>query len=133
MKHIGKQVLLLAALTPLLTGCSVAATDEKDTYTTITGETAKEMMDENDDAVILDVRTQEEYEEGHIEGAVLIPDYEIEDKAGEMLPDKGTTILVYCRSGRRSAAASSSLYNLGYTNVYDFGGIIDWPYKVVKE
>ena len=92
---------------------------------------AKEMMDNSKDLVILDVRTQEEFEEGHIEGAILIPDNEIKSKAEDILTDKNAIILVYCRSGRRSALASQTLSDLGYTSIYDFGGIIDWPYEVV--
>lgn len=99
--------------------------------TKITAEQAKEMIDSSTELVILDVRTQEEYEEGHIEGAILIPDTEIATKAEELLTDKNATLLVYCRSGRRSALASQSLNDLGYTSVYDFGGILDWPYEVV--
>ena len=99
--------------------------------TKITAEKAKEMIVSMKELVILDVRTQEEYEEGHIEGAILIPDYEIAAMAEDMLTDKNATLLVYCRSGRRSALAAESLYELGYTSVYDFGGILDWPYEVV--
>ena len=94
---------------------------------------AKEMMDSIDNLIILDVRTQEEFEEGYIEGAILIPDYEIESKAEELLQDKNTTILLYCRSGRRSALASQTLSDLGYNSIYDFGGIIDWPYEVITD
>lgn len=82
--------------------------------------------------VIIDARTQEEFDEGHIEGAILIPEYEIAERAEKELPDKEQLILVYCRSGRRSKIASQELVKLGYTNVYEFGGIIDWPYEIVK-
>ncbi len=99
----------------------------------IDAQQAKEMMDSSSDLILLDVRTQEEYDEGHIEGALLIPDYEISDKAGELLTDKEATILIYCRSGRRSALAAQTLSDLGYSTVYDFGGIIDWPYEVITE
>lgn len=98
----------------------------------ITAEQAKEMMDQNKECVILDVRDQSEYDEGHIPDAILIPYTEIENRAEE-LPDKNQLILVYCRSGRRSAIAAASLVDMGYTNVKDFGGIIDWPYEVVKD
>lgn len=99
----------------------------------ITAEKAKEMMDASEEYILLDVRTQEEFAEGHIAGAILIPDYEIETKAEEQLSDKSATIFVYCRSGRRSALAAEALSKLGYTSIYDFGGIIDWPYEVVTE
>lgn len=96
----------------------------------ITAEEAKKIMDAETDYVILDVRTQEEYDQGHIPGAVLIPDYEIEAKAEEVLTDKDQQILVYCRSGRRSKNAAQILVELGYTNIKEFGGILDWPYEV---
>ena len=99
--------------------------------TKITAKQAKEMIDSSTELIVLDVRTQEEYDETHIEGAILIPDYEIDTQAEELITDKNATLLVYCRSGRRSALASQTLYELGYTSVYDFGGIIDWPYEVV--
>ena len=103
----------------------------KNSYEQITPAEAKEIMDERDGYVILDVRTQEEYDEAHIDGAILIPDYEINVKAESILKDKNQLILVYCRSGRRSKLASEALVKLGYTNVKDFGGIIDWPYETV--
>ncbi len=95
----------------------------------ITAEEAKKIMDTEKDYIILDVRTQEEFDEKHIPGAVLIPDYEIADKAEDLLPDKNQLILVYCRSGRRSKLAAEELVKLGYTNIREFGGIIDWPYE----
>ena len=101
---------------------------ETATYIKITPEQAKEIMDTEDDIVILDVRTQEEFDTGHIEDAVLIPNTEIRDKAEDILKDKDQTILVYCRSGNRSQMAAAELISMGYTKVYDFGGIIDWPY-----
>jgi len=102
------------------------------TYEQITPEKAKEIMDSEEDYVIIDSRTQEEYDQGHIAGAVMIPEYEIANRAEEEIPGKDTLILVYCRSGRRSKIASQALVDLGYTNVKEFGGIIDWPYETVK-
>lgn len=96
----------------------------------ITAEEAKEIMDSQEGYVILDVRTQEEYGQGHIPGAILIPDTEIKARAEKELPDKDQLLLVYCRSGRRSKLASEALAKLGYTNIKEFGGIIDWPYEV---
>ena len=96
----------------------------------ITAEEAKQIMDSQEGYVILDVRTQEEFNQGHIPGAILIPDTEIEGKAEEILTDKDQLILVYCRSGRRSKLASEALVKLGYTNIREFGGIIQWPYDV---
>ena len=104
----------------------------KNTYEQITPNEAKKIMDTEKGYIILDVRTEEEFAEGHIEGAILIPDYEVADKAESILNDKDQLILVYCRSGRRSKIASEELVNLEYTNVKEFGGIIDWPYEVVK-
>ena len=96
----------------------------------ITAEEAKQIMDSEANYIILDVRTDEEYAEGHIPNAILIPDYEIEEKAETILTDKNQTILVYCRSGNRSKSASEILARLGYTDVREFGGINDWPYEV---
>ena len=126
-----KFVIVLVAL--LLTACGQKTVDNKDSvYMNITAEQAKQMMEEESDYIILDVRTQEEYAQGHIPNAVLIPDYEIEEKAEKVLKDKNQLILVYCRSGRRSKLASEILVKLGYTNVKEFGGIIDWQYEIVK-
>lgn len=102
------------------------------TYEQITPEKAKEIMDTETEYIIIDARTDEEFSEGHIEGAILIPEYEISKRAEKELPDKDALILVYCRSGRRSKIASEELVKLGYTNVKEFGGIIDWPYETVK-
>ena len=96
----------------------------------ITAEEAKQIIDTEESYIILDVRTQEEYDQGHIPGAILIPDTEIKAKAEDVLTDKEQMILVYCRSGRRSKLAAESLVELGYTNIKEFGGIIDWPYEV---
>ncbi len=99
-------------------------------YQKITPQEAMQMM--QGDAIILDVRTQAEYDQGHIPNAVLLPDTEIRSKAETLLPDKQKTMLVYCRSGRRSAVAAKELVQMGYSKVYDFGGILDWPGEIVK-
>ncbi len=96
----------------------------------ITAAEAREIMDTEEGCIILDVRTQEEYDESHIPGAILIPNTELEERAEENLPDKDQLILVYCRSGRRSKMAAEILVELGYTNIKEFGGILDWPYEV---
>ena len=101
-------------------------------YEQISGEQAKHLMDTETDFIIVDARTIEEFKEGHIEGAILIPEYEIAERAEKELPNKEQLILVYCRSGRRSKIASQALAGLGYTNVKEFGGIIDWQYEIVK-
>mgnify|MGYP002514260157 FL=1 len=95
-------------------------------YEQITGAEAKMLMDTEGDYIIIDARTTEEFDEGHIEGAILIPEYEIGNRAENELPRKDQLILVYCRSGRRSKIAAEALVDLGYTNVKEFGGIIDW-------
>ena len=114
------------------TSIIIAEKGEKTMYQQITAEEAKKIMDSGEKHIILDAREQDEFDEGHIPGAILIPYTEIDNKAEAMLPEKNTQILVYCRSGRRSKIASESLAKLGYTNVKEFGGIIDWPYEVVK-
>ena len=101
-------------------------------YEQITAEDAKKIMDSGEEDIILDVREQDEYDAGHIPGAMLIPYTEIENEAEKLLPDKDKLILVYCRSGRRSKIAAEALARLGYTNIKEFGGIIDWPYEVEK-
>ena len=101
-------------------------------YEQITPQEAKTIMDTESDYIIIDARTDEEFAEGHIENAILIPEYEIAQRAEKELPRKEQLILVYCRSGRRSKIASEELVKLGYTNVKEFGGIIDWPYEIVK-
>ena len=105
---------------------------EKAMYEQITAEEAKKIMDSGEEHIILDTREQDEFDEGHIPGSILIPYTEIKNKAEEMLPDKDKLILVYCRSGRRSKIAAEGLAKLGYTNVKEFGGIIDWQYETEK-
>lgn len=105
---------------------------EEMAYQAITQEEAKKMMDAGEGIVILDVRTREEYESGHIRGAVCLPNEEIEGEPEE-LPDKTQTILVYCRSGNRSRQAAGKLAALGYERVFEFGGILDWPYPEMVE
>ena len=132
-----KRITTMALLMPLLVGCaptniSAPAGDvpPKPTHLKITHEQAQEMMREQD-VIILDVRRMDEFLSGHIENAVLLPVEELEDRALDVLSDMDATILIYCRSGRRSADAARILSSLGFTHVYDFGGIIDWPGEVV--
>lgn len=123
---------LLAAL--LLAGCAGGGgADAQLGYTQISAQQAKEVMDQQPDAVILDVREQGEYDAGHIPGAVLLPVGSIDgETAAEAIPTQDTTVLVYCRSGNRSKTASAALAQLGYAQVYEFGGIQDWPYDVER-
>lgn len=123
-----KRILpLFFSLLLLFTGCGGSTADNS--YQQITQEEAKEMMN-TQEVIILDVREQNEYDSGHIPGAVLLPVGTIdEDTAAAVIPEKDSTVLVYCRSGNRSKTASSALAELGYTNIYEFGGINTWPYE----
>ena len=128
----GLVIMLLISLSLFgLTACKDG--ENNATYEQITPQEAKAIMDTQQDYIIIDARTEQEFGEGHIEDAIMIPEYEIKDRAENELPNKDELILVYCRSGRRSKIASEELVKLGYTNVKEFGGIIDWPYEVVKE
>ena len=137
-----RQILLFAALATslaLLSGCTLSKT-KKDTedmtdkaaYHKLSAEDAYEMM-VSQEVVVVDVRTRAEYDGSHIENAVLVPNESIGSEMPETLPDKEATLLIYCRSGRRSKDAAQKLLALGYQSVYDFGGVIDWPYELVKE
>lgn len=125
-----KKLIVLALLLILLPACGQAEKKQEEVYMNISAREAKEIMDTTEGYIILDVRTQEEYDESHIPNAILIPDTEIAEKAEEILTDKDQMLLVYCRSGRRSKLAAETLVELGYTNIREFGGIIDWPYEV---
>ncbi len=128
MKRILPLFLLLLLL---LTGCggTTSNASSESSYQQISQEEAKEMMD-TQDVIVLDVREHDEYDSGHIPGAVLLPVGTIdEETAAEVIPEKDSTVLVYCRSGNRSKTASSALAELGYTNIYEFGGINTWPYE----
>ena len=127
-----KFVLLLLMLCAVIPFASCQGQNTKASYEQISQAEAKAIMDSEKGYIILDVRTEEEFIAGHIEGAILIPDYEINEKAESLLTDKDQLILVYCRSGRRSKLAAEDLAALGYTNVKEFGGIIDWTYGTVK-
>lgn len=114
---------------------NVLRIDEHTSFKQIDQSDAKEIMDTNKKCIVLDVRTPMEYENGHIENAVLLPNEEIytgNGKVTEVLPDKKQMILVYCRSGQRSLEASMKLAKMGYSNIYEFGGIMSWPYEITK-
>jgi len=130
MKRILRAFITICLLIPVL---SCAQNNKqfagKAEYHKISAEEAKKMLDENPQARLLDVRSESEYKEKHIVGATLFPLPEIESKATTVLPDKSALILVYCRSGVRSNNAANLLVSMGYTNVYDMGGINGWPYE----
>ena len=125
-----KKLILFLLTAMLLVGCGQTNQTQEAVYMNITAEEAKQIMDSEEGYIILDTRTQAEYDEGHIPGAIVIPHDEITDRAEEELPHKDQLLLVYCRSGRRSKLAVEALVELGYTNIKEFGGIIDWPYEV---
>lgn len=126
-----KRILWVILLALLLSACGQPTNGrEEAVYMNITAKEAKQIMDTSEGYVILDVRAREEYDQGHIPGAIVIPHTELEDLAAEKLPDTDQLILVYCRSGRRSKIAAELLVDLGYTNIREFGGILDWPYEI---
>lgn len=132
-----KRMMLMLLLLLLLTGCSGKKTvmdgdDMIQVYHKITQDTAKEMMTRDDGHVIVDVRRQDEYDAGHIPGAILIPNESIGTEQPKELPDLDQIILIYCRSGNRSKQASDKLIRMGYTNIYDFGGINTWTGEIVS-
>ena len=129
------RLILLAAFVLLLTACSsggqiMDGEDMVRSYTQISQDQAKEMIEKEDGHIIVDVRRQDEFETGHIPGAICIPNESIGTEQPEDLPDLNQIILVYCRSGNRSKQAAQKLFDMGYTNVYEFGGIIDWTGEI---
>ena len=134
IKMIKRRLLsVIAALVFLLalSGCG-AAENEGSVYMNISHEKAKEMMENIGEFVLLDARSEEEFSEGHIPGAIVIPHDEISERAESEIPEKDVPVFVYCRSGRRSKIAAEELVSLGYSEIYEFGGIIDWPYEIEK-
>ncbi len=130
-------IAALVSAVLLLAGCMFSKDEDEPrsaggSYTHINQETAKEMMAKDDGHVIVDVRRQLEYDEGHIPGAILIPNESIGTEKPAELPDLGQIILVYCRSGSRSRNAAQKLADMGYTNIYEFGGILDWTGEIEK-
>ena len=127
--------MILVAAVLLLCSCGYSGNsmNEEKTYMQITQEEAKKMMDAQEDILIVDVREQSEYDEGHVPGAVLLPVGTItEETAASVVADKDTVVLVYCRSGNRSKKAAKALVELGYTQIYEFGGILDWSYEIER-
>ena len=139
MKRLTALFLASIGLLLLLCACSDSGNSDKATadraaaYTQIDSAEAAEMMKTESGYIILDVRTQEEFDAGHIPGAICVPNESIDTTEPPELPDKDQLIMVYCRSGRRSKEASQKLADMGYTNIVEFGGIIDWSGETVTE
>ena len=132
MKKMKKLIpILLSAL--MLTGCAGAGNNQTNTYRSITMDEAAEMMAEESDYIILDVRRPDEFAAGHIPNAINVPNETIGTSEIPELPNKAQLIMVYCRSGRRSKEASEKLLKLGYTNIVEFGGILDWKGEIVTD
>ena len=123
--------ILLSAL--MLGGCAVISDSQTNTYRQITMDEAVNMMAQETGYIILDVRRPDEFAAGHIPNAINVPNETIDKAEIPELPDKDQLIMVYCRSGRRSKEASEKLVNLGYTNIVEFGGILDWKGEIVTD
>ncbi len=130
-----KKVFLLVMVGMMILGCGGAnpASTGKDAYRQVSSDEARNMMETASNYIIVDVRTQREYTEGHIPKAICIPNEEINKEPPALLPDKEQEIFVYCRSGRRSKEAAQKLANMGYKNIIEFGGIKDWRGEVVTK
>ena len=126
-----KTIVFISVAIIALIAIVLILTAKHPSYVKITPNQAYELMQSQNNCTVLDVRTPEEFSQGHIPGAILIPDYELAKRAEKELPDKNALILVYCRSGNRSRQAANTLLKLGHTNVKDFGGIIYWPFETV--
>ena len=129
-----KMIIILAVIIVIGIGIFIFKNNHEPDiqYVKISAREAKEIIDNKSNIIIIDVRREDEYQTGHIEDAICIPNEVISNQAESLLPDKEQEILVYCRSGNRSSQAVNKLLDLGYTNVKDFGGILDWPYKITK-
>ena len=131
------KLIPMILLAILLAGCGspqvMDGSDMVRSYAQISQEEAMKMMQEDDGHVIVDVRRQDEYDAGHIPGAILIPNEEIGTERPEALPDLNQIILIYCRTGNRSKQAAQKLFNMGYTNIYEFGGINSWTGEIVTD
>ena len=131
-----RTIIIMFAFLLLLAGCVL---EEKDgdgmmnRYRQITQEEAAQMMEKDDGHIVVDVRRQDEYDAGHIPGAILIPNESIGADQPDQLPDLDQIILIYCRSGRRSKEAAQKLFDMGYSNIYEFGGINTWTGEIVKD
>ena len=123
--------ILLSAL--MFAGCAGTSNNQTNTYRQITVDEAVTMMAQETGYIILDVRRPDEFAAGHIPNAINVPNETIGTAEIPELPDKDQLIMVYCRSGRRSKEASEKLVKLGYTNIVEFGGILDWKGEIVTD
>ena len=134
-----KKIIVLMIITIMILACGCSGNESPQTdgqdlqYSQISQEEAVEMMSEETGYLIVDVRRPDEYAEGHIPGAINVPNEEISDEMPEALPDKDRLLFIYCRTGRRSKEAAAKLADIGYTNIYEFGGIADWKGEIVTE
>ena len=128
-----KVLALVLCLCVLCTGCASdnSNANEEPLYSSITMEDAAILLESENDYLLLDVRTEQEYFSGHIPGAMCIPNEEIDETVIDALPDQEQVIFVYCRSGNRSKQAAEKLVNLGYTNIVEIGGVTDWPGELI--
>jgi len=131
-KRILMAICLLVAFVACVHNGKQNSETDKIQYRRISAEEAKKMLDENSNTLLLDVRTRAEFLRGHIPGAISLPSNELRSRAETELPDKDALILVYCGSGKRSVNAALILISMGYTNVYDFGGIMAWKYGTTR-
>ena len=127
-----KNILIIFVSMLIMLGCGSATKTSAQSFVSITQQQAKQIMDKEKDYIVLDVRNADEYRTGHIPKAVFMPLPMLDKIADKKLPNKKQLILVYCRSGRRSKEAAKILVSKGYTNIKEFGGIIDWPYEIEK-
>ncbi|NLB41538.1 MAG: rhodanese-like domain-containing protein [Clostridiales bacterium] len=126
-----KIIAMMLLITIPVSSCSKGREGKE--YQTINAEEAKVIIDTEENIVILDVRTKAEFDAGYIPNAMLIPDAKLKEEVEMKIPDKDTKILIYCRSGNRSAKSAKLLIEMGYNNVFDFGGILTWPYDIVTD
>lgn len=129
-KMIKRRIISIVAAMVFLVAISGCSYEEGSVYMNIGPKEAKKLMEELDEFVLLDARSEEEFSEGHIPGAIVIPHDEISERAESKISEKDVPVFVYCRSGRRSKLAAEALLELGYEKIYEFGGINSWPYEI---
>ena len=133
MKRVLATLITMLVMALCGYGGAASVSNGQAAYRHISSDKAQKLMETESGYIILDVRTQQEYEEGHIPKAICLPNESIGKEPPSLLPDKGQEIFVYCWSGRRSKEAAQKLADMCYTNIVEFGGIIDWHGEVVKD